>query len=245
MKFNYRQILSVLLIGTLLFAAQNAHSQQKPFKFGFKLAPGISWLSPDTKGYENTGSQFTFAWGFTADITLMEHYYFATGFNVSYFGGELSYLHGVNSDDLTSSILINGTLTRTYNQRYVEVPLAFKMKTNELVNNTMFFGIIGINTGILIRAKADENFITTDREFSHLSYSEEKIDIKEESAAFKASLVVGAGAEYVIDDSISLVFGLNFNNGLTNVLSGTNTIDNTLEHKAIPYYFELNLGVIF
>lgn len=245
MKFNYRQLLSVLLIGTLLFAAQNAHSQQKPFKFGFKFAPGISWLSPDSKGYENAGSNFTFAWGFTADITLMEHYYFATGFNVSYFGGQLSYPHSITDDESTLPTLFDGTITRNYSQRYVEVPLAFKMKTNELVNNTMFFGIIGINTGILIRAKADDAFLTADAFSSHLNYTEEKLDIKEESAPFKASLMVGAGAEYVIDDSISLVFGLNFNNGLTNVLSGTNTADNTIEHKAIPYYFELNLGVIF
>ena len=245
MKIIYRYILSILVISSFLLSIQNSQAQQKPFKFGFKLAPGVSWLSPDSKGYENTGIDFAFAWGFTADITLMEHYYFATGFNVSYFGGQLSFPHNVIDEESVVSSSFEGTLTRDYSQRYVEVPLAFKMKTNELFSKTVFFGLIGINTGFLIRAKADDSFISNDGINSYMNYTEEKLDIKDESASFKASLIVGAGAEYVIDESISLVFGLNFNNGLSNVLGGTNTNDNTIEHKAIPYYFELNLGVIF
>ncbi|OYT16111.1 MAG: hypothetical protein B7C24_09475 [Bacteroidetes bacterium 4572_77] len=226
----------IIIIASLFITTQQTKAQQKPFKFGFKLAPAISWLSPDSKHYENDGNAFTFAWGFVADITLMEHYYVNTGFNVSYFQANLKYDHQ-NQDTIASK----GIMHRTYNLRYIEVPITFKMKTNELVDKFKFFGLIGINTGINIRAKADEYF----KNSSTYGYQDDNIDIKDETALFKASLIVGAGAEYVIDESLSLIIGINFNNGFTNVLKGNNTAYPDIEAKAIPYYFELNLGVIF
>ncbi len=245
MKYINKSIFFALT-SILLLLAQTGNAQQKPFKFGFKLSPALSWLSPEVDDYKYNGTSFSFAWGFVADITLMEHYYINTGFNVSYFKGKLSYPHLVVAEDDMFNVEYTGTLDRVYNLRYIEVPLAFKMKTNELAPNLQFFGLIGINTGINIRAKSDDTFSGANS-FSglKLNYTEEKVDIKDEASLFKASLLVGAGAEYIIDESISVVIGLNFNNGFTNVLNGTNSVDKKVEAKAIPYYFELNLGVIF
>ncbi len=236
MKYIYNKIHWVLVFSSFLLLMQSAQAQQKPFRFGFKLAPAISWLSPDSKGYEQAGSSFAFAWGFTADITLMEHYYFVTGFNVSYFKGKLSYPHLLAVDDVSYL----GTMNETYNLRYIEVPTAMKMKTNKLAKNFEFYGLIGFNTAINIRAKSDQNFTSS----SYKSH-DEKLDIKDNTTLFKTSLLVGAGTEYVIDESVSLVLGINFNNGLSNVFKGTNTADPSIDAKAIPYYFELNIGVIF
>jgi len=236
MKTVHKKILSLLIISSFIFILQNAQAQQKPFKFGFKLAPAISWLSPDSKYYESAGSNFSFAWGFTADITLMEHYYLATGFNVSYFSGKLNYPYLLNSGGNS----YEGDMEEKYTLRYIEIPLAMKMKTNELVKNYKFFGLIGINTGINIRAKSDQRFV-----HSTASFTEDNIDTKENTTLFKASLIVGAGTEYVIDESVSLVLGINFNNGFTNILKGSNTVYPEIDAKAVPYYFELNLGVIF
>ena len=238
--------LPILLLFICLFCwTQNSNAQQKPFKFGFKLSPAISWLSPDAKDYDQGGSAFTFAWGFVSDITLMDHYYISTGFNVSYFKGKLSYPNQFINDEDGLMVPYDGTLDRTYNLRYIEVPLALKMKTNELVDNFQFFGLIGLNTGFNIRAKANDHFSGTYEALgTNLKYNEEKVDIKKETAAAKASLIVGAGTEYVIDDSVSLIFGINFNNGFTNVLKGSNSLT-AEDARAIPYYFELNFGVIF
>ncbi|NOR87343.1 MAG: outer membrane beta-barrel protein [Bacteroidales bacterium] len=234
--------IKILIIAHIIFIilSQSTQAQQKPFKFGFKLSPSISWLSPDSKYYENDGSDMSFSWGFIADITLMEHYYIATGFNVNYFRGSLSYPEATMHEDIN----YNGTLNRTYNLRYIEVPVTLKMKTNELVKKTKFFGLIGVNTGLNIRAKANDSFSGKYNSTTH-TYSEEKVDIKNETTLFKASLVVGAGAEYVVDESLSVIIGINFNNGFTNILKGNNSIYPEIEAKAVPYYFELNLGVIF
>jgi hypothetical protein len=241
MKYINKSIFFAL-IGILLLFANFSHAQQKPFKFGFKLSPALSWLSPDVDDYKYNGTSFSFAWGFVADITLMDNYYINTGFNVSYFKGKLLFPHLVIAEDASS---YTGTLDRVYNLRYIEVPFAFKMKTNELAPNLQFFGLIGINTGINIRAKADDTFSGISDGGLKLNYAEEKVDIKDQASLFKASLLMGAGAEYIIDESISMMLGLNFNNGFTNVLNGINSVDKKVEAKAIPYYFELNLGVIF
>lgn len=245
MKYILNKRILISLLVVLMFLSFSAQAQQKPFKFGFKVSPAIAWLSPDAKSYEQGGSDFAFAWGFTADITLMEHYYLATGFNVSYFSGKLKYPHIVEYESNGFDMLYEGEMQRDYNLRYIEVPMALKMKTNELTNNLLFFGMIGVNTGFNIRAKADEKFNGESIIGGDYNYTEEKVDIKNETTTVKASLLVGAGTEYIIDESISIVLGINFNNGFTNILKGSNTVDPSIDAKAVPYYFELNLGVIF
>lgn len=233
------------ILSLLLLLNMNSEAQQKPFKFGFKLSPAISWMSPDAVDYEGNGSAFTFSWGLMADITLMENYYLATGFNVSYFGGKLKYPHMESLETNGIPMEYTGEMQRAYNLRYIEVPLALKMKTNELAKNLLFFGQIGINTGFNIRAKANDEFSGSNPISGDYSYRENKLDIKDETTLVKASLLVGAGTEYVIDESVSIVMGINFNNGFTNILTGKNTVDSSVDAKAVPYYFELNLGVIF
>ncbi len=238
-----KQSFKIVLIFALIFINLHLFAQQKPFKFGFKVAPAISWMSPDAQDYEAGGSGFTFSWGFISDFTLMDNYYLSTGFNMSYFKGKLSYPHGHSAEN--DSIIYDGSLDRTYNLRYLEVPLALKMKTNELMDHLQFFGLIGVNTGFKLRAKANDSFKGYNEALGDsYSYSEEKVDIREETAAVKASLLVGAGVEYVVDESVSIIIGINFNNGFSNILKGKNTLTN-VEARAVPYYFELNLGVIF
>ena len=245
MKIPFKNISIIILTTILLTLSSQTQAQQKPFKFGFKISPSLSWLSPDAKYYEQGGAAISLSWGFVADITLMEHYYLSTGFNVSYFKGKLSYPHSMSFEQNGFNTEYVGDLNRTYNLRYIEVPLAFKMKTNELTKNIKFFGLMGINTGFNIRAKANDSFSGENSQEGKYNFSEDKVDIKNETTLVKASLLIGAGIDYVIDESISMIIGINFNNGFSNILKGTNLIHNDIEAKAVPYYFELNLGVIF
>ena len=69
----------IILITFLLITFQGI-TQVKPFRFGVKLAPNLSWMSTDTEGYESDGMQMGFSWGFLADITLTENYFVKTGY---------------------------------------------------------------------------------------------------------------------------------------------------------------------
>ena len=58
-------------------------------------------------------------------------------------------------------------------------------------------------------------------------------------------MIVGAGLEYFIDESTSIVTSLSFNNGLTNILDGYNDVDESVKERATLYYFQLNIGILF
>ncbi len=220
---------------TGLVAVQPLFSQMKPFRFGLKVAPTIGWMSPDTEKYENDGSAAGFNWGFISDFTITENYFFATGFNINYLNSKLKYETGIilNAD----TVLTEGILARRYKLRYIDVPLSLKMKTNQF-NNVQFYGQIGFTAGLNIKSNSEDNF-----SYDGGSQKQEK-DISDDITFLKGALILGAGIEFFLDHSTSLVAGITFSNGISNVLKGNNAITN-YRQKAVPNYFELTLGVIF
>ena len=227
-----KTILTILFIS--LFVVGN--SQVKPFRFGVKVAPDLAWLAPDTKGYENDGTNFGFSWGFMADIALTENYFVKSGFSLDYLSSRLKYPHQMEIEEDTET----GILYRKYKLRYLEIPATLKMRTNKF-GNAAYFGEIGFGANLNLRAKSEDEF-SYDNGQSVLESDE---DIKDDITFIYGSLVVGAGMEYFIDESTSLLLSLNFKNGLSDILKGTNAIDPELKQKAVLYYFQLNVGVMF
>lgn len=229
--------LYILLLLSFLFL--EGFSQVKPFRFGVLVAPNIAWLSPDTKDYNNEGAQMGFSWGFIADITLTENYFIKTGFNIDYLNAKMSYPYQLNYDDVMP-VIVPGTMQRNYNLRYFELPVTLKMRTNQF-GKTAFFGEIGFGTSFNLKATGKDEFIPDDGSAS--TTSEE--DIKEDIALVKGSLIVGAGLEYFIDPSTSIITSISFNNGLTNILTGVNPIDPSEDQRATLSYISLNIGILF
>ena len=227
----------LILIIFLLFGIQS-YSQVKPFRFGFKIAPNISWISPDSKGYNSEGTILGFSWGFLADITLTENYFVKTGFEVDYLGGKLSYPHTmVIPGDTVSS---TGTLNRIYNLRYLTIPLTIKMRTNQF-GKIAYYGEIGFGTSFNLRAKGTDSFDYNNEESNY----ETEEDINDEVTFMKSSIIVGGGIEYFVDESTSIILGISFNNGLNNILKGENSVDTEIDQKGHLYYFQLTAGVMF
>ena len=89
---------------------------------------------------------------------------------------------------------------------------------------------------------------------SNGSVSKEEVNFDDETNFFRASLIVGLGAEYNISGNTSLVFGVTYDNGLTNIFdedgynadvdgNGVNPKDKNI--KAFSKAIVLNLGVFF
>ncbi len=225
----------VITIVSILLISQS-FAQVKPFRFGFKVAPNIAWIVPDTKEYKADGSVLGFSWGFLADITLADNYFIKTGFSMDYLNGKLTfpYVKTINSEPDT------GQMNRKYNLRYLQVPLIIKMRTNQF-NKIAYYGEIGFGTSFNIRARSQDAFVYNNGQ-STLNSEE---DISDEVAFLQESLIIGAGAEYFIDESTSILVGISFDNGLTNVLKGENTADPNSKQKGRLYSFSLNFGVMF
>lgn len=209
-------------------------AQVKPFRFGVKAAPNVAWISPDTDGYESGGTQLGFSWGFLADITLTQNYFLKTGFNFDYLNAKLKYPFLMEIDNTIEE----GTLTREYNLRYIEIPATLKMRTNKF-GEFAFYGEIGFGAAFNLKAKAQDSFSYYD------NTEESKNDIKDEITLMKGSLIVGAGIEYFIDKSTTLIASFSFSNGLSNILKGDTFTEPYTKQRGQINYLQLNIGMMF
>jgi len=223
---------SIILITILFFfILKSGISQEKPFVFGVRIAPTMGWMKPDSQGYENQGTDVGFTWGFMAEFHLMENYAINSGFNISYLNATLEYPEAVNG--------VDGVLNRGYRLKYIEIPLTLKMRTNDF-NRISYFGMIGFGVGFKLSAKAKDKFVPNGG-----SPLNEENDISDDIKNVRASMILGVGLEYAMGGDTKILGGLNFNNGINDILKNENKGDPTINHKGINNYFELYLAVLF
>lgn len=219
-----------IFIGTSVTKAQ-----QKPFVFGFKAGPTFGWMKAESKGYESTGVKAGYVWGFIADFYLMENYGIATGFDVVFQSGGIK----MPFQDVIETVTLTGTMDRTYKLKYIQIPIAFKMRTNDL-GKFRISGQVGLGTNFLIGAKSKDE-ITYDT--GETVKAEE--NIYDDIAFMKESLILGAGIDYSLGGSTRLFLDIVYNNGFMNVLKGQNTVDPTINNKAFANYISLEIGIVF
>jgi len=233
---TYPGMKKTLIIIFLLISA-GAFAQHKPFQFGFKGAVNIGWMGSNAKGYENEGVNFGGAWGFVADIYMMENYSFTTGFDVVYLNGTLSYPYGFQD---TIDNITPGRMESEFKSKYIEIPVIFTMKTNE-IGKLRYYGQIGFGMGFRLNTKADNTF-TPDN--GGATIVEEGTD----PGLFKTTreaLILGIGIEVPVSGSTYIRTGIKYDNAFINVMKGNNTFDFNLANNARNSFIELNLCVIF
>ncbi len=223
----------VVIILVFVFIGSGIRAQEKPFVFGFKVAPNIGWMNPSSDDYSSNGSKFGFSWGLLAEFYLMENYSLSSGINILFQNGALNY-----EDDLVDYGGL-GELFRTYKFKYLEVPLTLKMKTNE-ISGISFFGVFGFGANILLSAKAKDTFLPADGGAA----IKDEMDFKSDLKSIRASMIVGVGAEFKMNGVTKLIAGINFDNGLTDVLKNQNIATN-VNHKSINNYLEFYVGILF
>ena len=225
----------IALFILLCLSVQLSFAQQRPVVFGFKVAPSLGWFKTYTDGYKNDGLTPGFSWGFIAQFNMMEHYSLGTGFNVLYLNASMNYPHMeiVDGDTLT------GMMDSKFRMKYIEVPLVFKMETKDF-GRFRFYGQIGLGTSFLIGANADLNFSYNGKE-----RTDDKVDVYDDIRFMRESLIVGAGAKFIIEGSTLIFANITFDNGFTNVLKGNNTADPTLSQRANTNFIEFQVGMIF
>ena len=133
-------LASVLLITVYSFAQDSGGSIDK-FRFGFKVAPSLSWMKPDVKNFSSDGSRVGFIYGLMMDYNLSKTYAVSTGIEVSYRGGKIKYDYQYNSSNNNPNSYSGYD---SYNIKYIEVPMTIKMKTNEIGYMT-FYGQFGLD----------------------------------------------------------------------------------------------------
>lgn len=233
-----RKIFALSTATLLLASVSTAQDDGGSVRFGLKLAPNMGWIKPDTKGLKKGAAKFGYTFGLMSDFMVggKNQYAFSTGV----------YLNNINGTLVTPTVNLAGDskdLETDIHLRYIEVPITMKMKTSEIGYMT-YYGQIGVSAGFNIRAKADYETFDDNNQVVLV----EDDDIIDDVSLFKAALVVGGGFEYNFSGNTSLLVGITYNGGFTNLYDGLEYTDEngkTQKVKAFGNYLELTTGVFF
>jgi hypothetical protein len=234
--FKFPEMKKIIFIVCLL-CSTTLLAQHKPFQFGFKGGASLGWFGTDVNGYSNNGVEFGGSWGFVADIFLMENYAFTTGFDVLFLNASMTYPYAIE-DSIDVPIL--GQMESKLKAKYIEIPILFTMRTNE-IGKLKIYGQIGFGFGILLNAKANNAF-TSDN--SQTFESDDNVD-SDIFRPTRESFIIGAGIEIPLDGSTFIRTGIKYDNAFINVLKGNNTADFNIENDARNNFIELNVSLLF
>lgn len=203
----------VFCVAPALVKAQTETSHTaKKIQLGFTASPTFGWMS--TSGSEtikSNGLRTGFTYGVLGDFGFSDNYYFSSGLVVTTVNAKVK--------SLASPVQPNSI----YKIQYLEIPLTLKLKSNEL-QNSKFYGQFGLDANVKLGAKQE---VEGDKE----------VDISKNVNLFRLGLIIGGGAEWKVAQNMSILTGLSYNNGFTDVFNGS--------EKAKNSFVSLNLGVFF
>lgn len=210
----------------LLFLAGNLFAQQSWSSYGFRLGltahPTLGWVKPQV-GKSNSVS-LGFSYGLLADFNFAENYSFSTGLNITTINGKSTEISTIPGEPDTQT-----PYELKYMLQYIEIPLTVKLRTVK-INEVRWYGQFGLSNGFNIGAKQD-----ADLSGQRVLRDE---NISKAIKFYRAGLVLGAGAEFDISGNTSLIGGLTYNNGFTDITSDKNA-------SVRNHYIAINFGVFF
>jgi hypothetical protein len=200
---------------------------QSMLRLGVSVDPIASWFAVKSGNIEKDGTRPGINGGLVIEKYFHTNYGFVTGLSISSMGGNLLYRDSVtiHTGDKDYVKLKPGSSV-AYNISYLTIPVAIKLKSNEIGYFTYFAQI-----GFLQQINIGSNARSTG---SHLN----KDNVPEEINLINLSYFFGGGIEYNIGGHTSLMAGIFFNNGFTDILSNKH-------QKAALNFLSLRIGMLF
>jgi hypothetical protein len=213
----------------------SAQDTQEPHKLriGFQFTPEITWLKSKSINLENKASKIGFNFGPVFDYSFGNNYAFTTGVIISRSRGSLFYEDSTKFNS-APSILFSPATTVEYNIQYIELPIALRLKTNE-IGYVTYFGVFGIVPAVNISAKGEFDDPTT----PNARYIPESFS--KDVSLPSLSMLISAGAAYSISTNTSAFLSLNFYNGLIDVTDNPKNY----KTKAVLNRLGLTAGIMF
>jgi len=210
---------------------------QENLRFGFEISPFLSWMSSDLKTVASQGSHFGLNIVANGEYKFAPNYAVRLGLGLSFAqGGSLQHneINGTGnlfpnstlSDPALYSIP-NGTVVK-YRIQYIEIPFALKMCTPEYGNYKFFAEVPSLFMGFRTTAEADIGSSTGE-------------NITRDAILLNLGWGLGAGVEYALNASTSLISGIYYQGGFTDVTKD----DGADKNKANTNRVVLRIGVFF
>lgn len=231
MKFLFSLILAFLFVTSI-------NAQFRNLRLGVSGEPlSLSFMNSDTPEISTERS------GLASSIFFKAEYYFSpfaslasgVGFTVNQ-GGTLLYNEGIDvwaDSDLVPAELHNQNEPTLYTSkiRYLEFPVALKLRTDELGKYRIFFEIPRMTIGVTTNASGN---------LKNDSLTEKDQNIYPSMSWMNLSYGVMAGVEYSISQNISGIIGFNWKQGFVDI-----TDDVGVDSKITSGTFGLHAGILF
>lgn len=212
----------------ILFAI-NSYAQRFAGGYGFRLGltahPNFGFMKAEEG--KGDGVSLGFSYGLIGDFNFAENYSFSTGITITTINGKVTEL----VPNLASSMYPQPMIGQEnkYMMQYIELPLTIKLKT-VAIEGRRWYGQFGLSNGFRIGARMDVGPAPGYYEADH-------INATDVTNFYRAGLIIGGGGEFDLSGKTSLLLGLTYNNGFTNISSSDKNIKN--------HYVGINLGVFF
>lgn len=229
----------IIAFAFLLFIT-NSFGQYKKFRFGLQFSNGLSFMKSDNVDITNTKIGYSFNYGLKTEFYFNQTYGISTGMIISQPRASRTNSPAVSGviQDSTSTYAFDNFLVpgikELYKFTYVQIPLTFKLRTNE-IGYFRYFGEFGFLTSFRVRSRV--SLVGSEIENESINKKLDPFGLR--SNFFNASLKVGGGFEYTISDKTALLVELSFNNGFVNVLKDGD------DKRTVLRVVNLTTGIMF
>jgi hypothetical protein len=233
-----KRVMSLLRVKTLtilVFLTFAAPAVAQEIKFVAHADPLITWMSSNGSDYSSMGAKPGLDLGINVLYYFTENYAASSGISFLSAGGRQMAIepHTVVFNSFQADVAPGDEMI--YNLRYLNIPLAARLQTNQTGPMT-YFTDLGFDIRILLKS-------TLDLPVS----SEGPIDgenARTEVYGMNAGWHVQIGLEYELSTETSLVFGLGFNHDFFDVTKDLADADQP-EDRSRLNMFRFRLGVKF
>ena len=242
----------ILGFGCEAFAQDQAvgPNTRKKFKIGFNLAPSIDFFQANTEGVNLDKVRAKFGYGLMAEFAFTNNYAITFGLEHKMAGASLDFdvvaadARYFDQSDKTEYRL----LTRVHRLDYVNIPITFKLMTNEIGYFT-YFGQFGVDLSILASSQAKDSrqallSSTTDTSgvvsevFGPASEAQDFIGRYNQTMFINVKLRIGAGFEWNFSGNTALVVSVSYHNGFIDLMKDAN-IDKVDHDEGLYRYDEI------
>ena len=135
-------------IFTLLLAVLIAQSYGQKVLGGLTVSPVLSWMKPTiSENVEFDKVRMGINFGILGDFHLSNNFAFSTAITINNYGGRVSYSDSIPEFEVslgtTDSIYsLPANTNIAYKLQFIEIPIALKLKTNEIGAMTYFLKLV-------------------------------------------------------------------------------------------------------
>lgn len=226
-------------------------TDESRYEFGLRIAPQISWSTPDSKSITDGGISLDWNYGFHVAKKFTSRYAIGLEVNVINMASKIKITDPVTvySTKITGGSAVTSDMSLDYSLRYLEIPILFKMTTDPIKDKLRAYGEFGVGMSILLKSKLDVSSSVLkldnvdvdnpdDIDKFYLNQNSFSKNYSQQVNSFRPSFIIGGGMTYDLFGNTKAYAGLRYDGGLADYLDADKWIANNS-------FSSLNIGIIF